>query len=107
MTRVDPVRAGDTPLSASSFPGPRPACLPPSLPVYLAGVVEGKPIEKGVGEEFHHAEGAVDHPIGQPGGVVILGRALDGADAETETGRVESQSTLDLYAASRHFHSPL
>lgn len=47
---------------------------------HLESVVKGKPVEEDVGEELSEAEDAVDHPVGQPLGVVLFARALDGFD---------------------------
>ena len=45
--------------------------------------VEGDPEEEDVGEELEQVEDAVDDPVGQPLGVVVLLRRLDGLDAST------------------------
>lgn len=47
---------------------------------YLDSVVEGEPVEENVGEELSEAEDAVDHPVGEPLGVVFLTWTLDGFD---------------------------
>lgn len=47
---------------------------------HLKGVVKGEPVEEDVGEELAEAEDAVDHPVGQPLGVVLFTRTLNGFD---------------------------
>lgn len=47
---------------------------------HLERVVKWKPVEENIGEELAEAEDAVDHPVGQPLGVVVLTRTLDGFD---------------------------
>lgn len=48
---------------------------------YLSQEVEGEPGEENVSEELGDAEHAVNHPVGQPFGVVLFGRALNGFDS--------------------------
>lgn len=47
---------------------------------HLESVVKWKPVEENIGEELAEAEDAVDHPVGQPLGVIVLMRTLNGFD---------------------------
>lgn len=48
---------------------------------YLSQEVEREPGEENISEELGDAEHAVNHPVGQPFGVVLFGCALNGFDS--------------------------
>lgn len=47
---------------------------------HFKSVVKREPVEENVGEELAEAEDAVDHPVGQPLGVIFFTRTFDGFD---------------------------
>lgn len=48
---------------------------------YLSQKVEWEPGEENVSKELGNAEHTINHPVGQPFGVVIFGCALNGFDS--------------------------
>lgn len=47
---------------------------------HLSNVVEGEPWEEDVSEKLGHTEDPVDHPVGQPFGVILFGGTFNGFD---------------------------
>lgn len=47
---------------------------------HFKSVVKGKPVEENIGEELSEAEDAVDHPVGQPLGVIFFTWTFNGFD---------------------------
>lgn len=47
---------------------------------HFESVVKRKPVEENIGEELAQAEDPIDHPVGQPFGVIFFTRAFYGFD---------------------------
>jgi len=54
---------------------------------YLTYIVERKPVEEDVREEFTHTEDAVDYPVCQPLCVILLIRTFYGFDTTKYVNR--------------------
>jgi len=57
--------------------------------MYLEEPVERNPEEEDIGKEFHEVKHAVDHPVSQPLGIIILLLCLNRLDATSK-----QQSTI-------------
>lgn len=54
---------------------------------YFPSIVKGEPGEEDVREGLNNAEKAINNPVGEPLGVVVLVGALNGLDAEKTGGK--------------------
>lgn len=77
-------------------------------PTYLQHVVEGKPWQEEVREEFGNAEHTIHHPVRQPLGIIFFVGTLYGFDAEMQykskyiTWKDISKTFSNNYAFTAH-----